>query len=60
MTDDTKNQQRRDVERTGPAAKRTYRTPVLIEYGTVAKLTRSNGSTVFENSSGSVMQMMCL
>jgi hypothetical protein len=43
-----------------PAPKRPYRPPVLTEYGSVAKLTQSNGSTVFEASSGSTMQMMCL
>jgi hypothetical protein len=43
-----------------PGRKRAYTRPVLTEYGSVAKLTRSNGSTQFEASSDSIMQKMCL
>jgi hypothetical protein len=39
--------------------RRVYSPPILVEYGSVAKLTQSNGSTVDE---GSVIakQKMCL
>jgi hypothetical protein len=40
-------------------ARRGYTTPSLTEYGSVAKLTQSNGSTTIEGSVVA-MQKMCL
>jgi hypothetical protein len=41
-------------------ARKPYRPPVLTEYGSVAKLTRSNGSTTTESGMPQMMMMFCL
>ncbi len=50
----------REAERSAdvrPADRRPYRTPELIEYGSVAKLTQ--GASMF-GFDGTMMQMTCL
>lgn len=43
-----RNDDERVSVQTAGATKLTYAKPVLIEYGSVAKLTQSNGSTTTE------------
>ena len=40
------------VDSSAQQAPKPYRPPTLVEYGSIAKLTRSGGSTSFEGSSG--------
>lgn len=50
---------RAESERREPAARRLYRRPVLTVYGSIAKLTRTGGSTRFE-AGVPAMRMACL
>ena len=43
---------------TTPNGRRAYVAPVLVEYGTVAKLTQTGGGSVTDF--GSMMRMACL
>lgn len=48
-----------DPARPGQSVKKSYRTPVLIEYGPISRIAQSGG-TVSLADAGNAMRMPCL
>ena len=57
MTDPEKGTQEHTVRQSLPAHRLPYRSPVLLEYGNVSKLTEAGGGSMFDAAG---MAMNCL
>lgn len=61
MADQKDDRQRPGRDREGePSTRRPYQRPVLTEYGSISKLTRSGGATRTESASPRRRLMSCL